>query len=916
MHQLLPGAWPVPQRSCSSSSPCPSLAPPARRARPPQWPASRRRRAPAAARRLAGAITFLQLITGREHAGAAGAPRAAAAVASTTSMSRTCCCTAPSRRHHVPAADHRPGPRRRAARGRCSGQHHVDGVHKLLASAWPAPPCSWSGSSAGNTPAPPARRARPPRWPAPRRCRAPAAARRLAGAIHFLQLITGRDHAGAARAPRAAAAVANTTSTACSNCCTAPGRRHPLPAADHRPGPRRRRRRAALEHCGGQHHVDGIHKLLASAWPAPPCSWSGSSAGNTPAPPARRARPLQWPTPRRRRAPTAARRLAGAIHFLQLITGRDHAGAAGAPRSSTAVASTTSTAYTSCWPAPGRRHLVPGADHRPGTRRRRRRAARGRCSGQHHVDGVHKLLASAWPAPPCSWSGSSAGNTPAPPARRARPPRWPAPRRCRAPAAARRLAGAITFLQLITGRDHAGAARAPRAAAAVANTTSTACSNCCTAPGRRHPLPAADHRPGPRRRRRRAALEHCGGQHHVDGIHKLLASAWPAPPCSWSGSSAGNTPAPPARRARPLQWPTPRRRRAPTAARRLAGAIHFLQQITGRDHAGAAGAPRSSTAVASTTSTAYTSCWPAPGRRHLVPGADHRPGTRRRRRRAARGRCSGQHHVDGVHKLLASAWPAPQRSCSSSSPCPSLAPPARRARPPQWPASRRRRAPAAARRLAGAITFLQLITGREHAGAAGAPRAAAAVASTTSMSRTCCCTAPSRRHHVPAADHRPGPRRRAARGRCSGQHHVDGVHKLLASAWPAPSRFSSCSPAGSARAPPARRARPPRASTTSTACTSCCTAPGRRHHVPAADHRQDPRRRRRRAARGRRRPAPRRCRAPAAARRQAGATTFLLRISGRTHACATGAPRAATAVANQGLIALIRCSSTAYPSNK
>ncbi|WP_193725218.1 hypothetical protein [Janthinobacterium sp. HH102] len=90
--------------------------------------------------------------------------------------------------------------------------------------------------------------------------------------------------------------------------------------------------------------------------------------------------------------------------------------------------------------------------------------------------------------------------------------------------------------------------------------------------------------------------------------------------------------------------------------------------------------------------------------------------------------------------------------------------------------------------------FLERIIGREHAGAAGAPRAAAAVASTTSMSRTCCCTAPSRRHPLPAADHRPGPRRRrprAARGRCSGQHHVDGVLQLLHGAWPAPS--TSCS---------------------------------------------------------------------------------------------------------------------------
>ncbi|WP_193725220.1 hypothetical protein [Janthinobacterium sp. HH102] len=208
----------------------------------------------------------------------------------------------------------------------------------------------------------------------------------------FLERIIGREHAGAAGAPRAAAAVANTTSTACSNCCTAPGRRHPLPAADHRPGPRRRRRRAALEHCGGQHHVDGIHKLLASAWPAPPCSWSGSSAGNTPAPPARRARPLQWPTPRRRRTQAAGQRLAGATTFLQLIITLPLAGAAGAPRAAAAVASITSTACSSCCTAPGRRHHVPAADHRPGTRRRRRRAARGRRGGQHHVDVAHLLL--------------------------------------------------------------------------------------------------------------------------------------------------------------------------------------------------------------------------------------------------------------------------------------------------------------------------------------------------------------------------------------------------------------------------------------------------------------------------------------------------------------------------------------------
>ncbi|WP_193725222.1 hypothetical protein [Janthinobacterium sp. HH102] len=106
-----------------------------------------------------------------------------------------------------------------------------------------------------------------------------------------------------------------------------------------------------------------------------------------------------------------------------------------------------------------------------------------------------------------------------------------------------------------------------------------------------------------------------------------------------------------------------RRRRASAAARRLAGAITFLPLIIGRDHASAAGAPRAVAAVASTTSTARTSCWPAPDRRHHVPAAGHRPGPRRRRRRAARGPRSGQHNVDGVHQLLHGAWPAPSRSC-------------------------------------------------------------------------------------------------------------------------------------------------------------------------------------------------------------------------------------------------------------
>ncbi|WP_139143830.1 hypothetical protein [Janthinobacterium sp. HH102] len=144
---------------------------------------------------------------------------------------------------------------------------------------------------------------------------------------------------------------------------------------------------------------------------------------------------------------------------------------------------------------------------------------------ESHVDGAHQLLHGAWPAPSRSCSGSQAGTTPAPPARRARSPRWPTPRRRRAPVAGQRLTGATTFLQLVIGRAHAGAAGAPRAAPAVANTTSTACISCCTAPGRRHHVPAADHRPGPRQRRRRAARGRRGGQHHVDGAHQLLASA-------------------------------------------------------------------------------------------------------------------------------------------------------------------------------------------------------------------------------------------------------------------------------------------------------------------------------------------------------------------------------------------------------
>ncbi|QOU76285.1 hypothetical protein JAB4_057850 (plasmid) [Janthinobacterium sp. HH102] len=173
-----------------------------------------------------------------------------------------------------------------------------------------------------------------------------------------------------------------------------------------------------------------------------------------------------------------------------------------------------------------------------------------------------------------------------PPERSERAPRWPAPRRRRAPAAAQRLAGAT-------------------------------------------PVPAADHRPGPSQRRRRAARGRRGGQHHVDRAHQLLHGAWPAPPCSCSGSPAGFSPAPPARCARPLLWPTPRRRRAPVAAWRLAGSTLFLQRLTGRILAGAAGALRAAAAVANTTSTARTSCCMAPDWRHLVPAADHRPGPRK-----------------------------------------------------------------------------------------------------------------------------------------------------------------------------------------------------------------------------------------------------------------------------------------------
>lgn len=71
-------------------------------------------------------------------------------------------------------------------------------------------------------------------------------------------------------AERKAAAMANTTSTARTCCCTASDWSHHVPAADHHPAPRWRRRRAALEHRGGQLHVEGMHLLLASAWPAPP----------------------------------------------------------------------------------------------------------------------------------------------------------------------------------------------------------------------------------------------------------------------------------------------------------------------------------------------------------------------------------------------------------------------------------------------------------------------------------------------------------------------------------------------------------------------------------------------------------------------------------------------------------------------
>ncbi|MGX9718424.1 hypothetical protein ACWYXJ_29775 [Janthinobacterium lividum] len=127
-------------------------------------------------------------------------------------------------------------------------------------------------------------------------------------------------------------------------------------------------------------------------------------AESSPAPPARRARPPQSPAPHRRRVPAAGQRLAGATLFLQLIIGRILASAAGAPRAAAAVASTTSTACTSCCPVLGRRHPVPAADHWPYPRQRRRRAARGRRSSQHHVDGVIQLLASAWPAPPFSCS--------------------------------------------------------------------------------------------------------------------------------------------------------------------------------------------------------------------------------------------------------------------------------------------------------------------------------------------------------------------------------------------------------------------------------------------------------------------------------------------------------------------------------
>ncbi|MGX9718423.1 hypothetical protein ACWYXJ_29770 [Janthinobacterium lividum] len=68
--------------------------------------------------------------------------------------------------------------------------------------------------------------------------------------------------------------MASTTSTECTSCCTAPDRRHLVPAVDHRPGPRQRRQRAARGRRGGQHHVDGVHQLLPGAWSAPPCSCS------------------------------------------------------------------------------------------------------------------------------------------------------------------------------------------------------------------------------------------------------------------------------------------------------------------------------------------------------------------------------------------------------------------------------------------------------------------------------------------------------------------------------------------------------------------------------------------------------------------------------------------------------------------
>ena len=55
-----------------------------------------------------------------------------------------------------------------------------------------------------------------------------------------------------------------------SSCCTAPGRRQHVPAADHRPDPRLRRRRAARGRRRGQHRVDGALQLLHGAWPAPP----------------------------------------------------------------------------------------------------------------------------------------------------------------------------------------------------------------------------------------------------------------------------------------------------------------------------------------------------------------------------------------------------------------------------------------------------------------------------------------------------------------------------------------------------------------------------------------------------------------------------------------------------------------------